>query len=77
MSDIKPYPNPGSVWLHHTGREYGVISMANTAAVDDPRFPAMVVYVDRDLNVWTRPVSEWHDKFTFVAETKPEYGAPA
>lgn len=58
------YPATGSEWRHRTSSiVYEVIDVANLAASDPQKWPAMVVYMDPMGVTWARPLTEWHNKF--------------
>ncbi len=63
MTDVKPLPEVGSFWRHKGSRRvYCVEMITNTQAVK-PGWPVTVVYQDDDRGMWSRPATEWHDKF--------------
>lgn len=65
-----PLVEPGQTWKHHSGRMYQVLFLTNTEN-PSPKFPVAVVYqsvVNR--NRWSRPLSEWHDKFELVYDAE-------
>lgn len=61
--DYRPDIEPGTAWLHHTGRKYTVILIANGSSERD-KFPPTVVYEGPNGKTWSRPVSDWHRSFT-------------
>jgi len=62
----------GVEWLHKsTGNLYEVITVANLNSTK-PDFVATVVYRGRDGAVWSRPVSEFIEKFQPPLSDEPE-----
>lgn len=55
---------PGSFWIHSSGRRYAVFAIANAESTDHERYPPTVVYFDGDRNIWSRPLSDWHRSMT-------------
>lgn len=56
----------GQIWEHHSGRQYELLFVANTAHASD-KFPPTVVYRGTNWQVWSRPLDTWTpDKFTLV-----------
>jgi hypothetical protein len=59
MEDLKKY----SVWVHKkSNKQYMLICITNIGATN-PEFISQVVYEDDGGNVWSRPLSEWREKF--------------
>jgi len=56
----------GSMWQHKkSGKLYTITCITNLMAAK-PDFVQQVVYEDEDMQIWSRPLSEWNDKFTFI-----------
>lgn len=62
--NVKQLPQHGEDWLHHGGKEYKIITVTNTAALDHDKFPVTVVYQGHDGNIWSRPANSFLRKFT-------------
>lgn len=57
-----------SKWQHKkSGKVYNVICVTNLFATK-PDFVQQVVYQDEEMVIWSRPLSEWEDKFSFIKE---------
>ena len=55
---------PENRWIHtKTGNAYFLMHIANTGA-SKPGWEATAVYQDEAGNVWSRPMAEFHAKFT-------------
>ena len=56
----------GSVWRHtESGDLYKIICVTNLMATNT-NFVQQVVYECENHNVWSRPLSEWESKFSFI-----------
>ena len=59
-------PAAGSLWRYQARSsvvQYKVLMVANTAASGDPyEFPSVVIYEDRDRQVWAQPLARWLDR---------------
>lgn len=53
----------GETWVHHSGREYRVIGFANLYSINPFKFPIHVLYAGTNNRVWTRPLTEFLEKF--------------
>ena len=63
--------NRNKVWEHKkSGNRYGVVAITNTAATKEG-FPVMVVYT-RGGSVWSRPISEFFEKFKVATRPSEE-----
>lgn len=59
-----PYPIKDEVYKHHSGRLYVVQGFANEETQYPDKFPVTVIYENIDNGtVWTRPLSEFLEKF--------------
>lgn len=58
-------PTPHSIWKHHSGDLYRVVTVANEDA--DPGatdWPILVVYQSiKDGKIWARPLTKWSEEF--------------
>lgn len=63
MGDELERPKPGTPWMHRNGEIYTVLCITNTAH-DTAAHPPDVVYMGRNGNLWSRPLSGWHDRMT-------------
>lgn len=61
-------PAYSSEWRHvRTGGIYRVATVTNLHGdADRPEQSPMVVYLDEDNRVWSRPLTEWHSRFVEV-----------
>ena len=60
--DSMDIPTTSSGWRHReSGALYRVIAVANENA-DRDGWPVTVVYEDKNLYIWSRPLTEWHEK---------------
>jgi hypothetical protein len=56
-------PQPGDLWVHHSGRVYRIDRITNTAH-PSAKFPPTVVYVNvKNGTEWSRALSDWHRSF--------------
>jgi hypothetical protein len=56
-------PQPGDLWVHHSGRVYRIDRITNTAH-PSAKFPPAVVYVNvKNGTEWSRALSDWHRSF--------------
>jgi hypothetical protein len=55
-----------STWLHHSGRIYEVIFIANIRSSNLINYPLTIVYKDENEAVWTRPAVDWYKSFTLL-----------
>jgi hypothetical protein len=56
-------PQPGDLWVHHSGRVYRIDRITNTAH-PSAKFPPAVVYVNVENGTeWSRALSDWHRSF--------------
>lgn len=60
-------PKGGDYWANHNGMQYRVVAVANTGN-DNPKYPPTVVYFGPNGFHWTKPLSEWYSKMTFIRE---------
>lgn len=61
-------PNPGEIWLHHSGRIYQILHLTNTTHPSE-KFPVTVVYQNiQNKTIWSRLLSDWHRSFVQVKE---------
>lgn len=60
------YPILGQEYKHENGNIYVVLHVTNTAS-SNPNYVPQVVYQGRNGNVWSRPLSEWNEKFILVS----------
>jgi hypothetical protein len=60
-------PEKGSLWKHHNGIEYRVITLANTLTERPDQYPVMVVYENVNTgSVWARRLDDWHRSMSKV-----------
>lgn len=73
------YIRKGIVCAHHSGRVYTVTEITNTSkAPNSPpkfingveAFPVTVVFMGANGNVWSRPLTEFMNKFTILHDGK-------
>ena len=57
----------GSMWEHHSGREYCVVGFANVAHLN-AEYPIMVIYKGKNGNVWAKTLAN----FTRTMQPKGE-----
>lgn len=55
----------GMVCRHHSGKVYTIIELTNTKRLSDA-FPVTVVYMGTNGNMWSRPLSEFEEKFEVI-----------
>lgn len=65
MSNVRRIPQTGEVWKHHSGRFYVVENTSNLLS-DRPEFLPTVIYMGPTGVIYSRPVSEFLDKFALV-----------
>ena len=53
-------PEEGSMWLHHSGRPYRVLFIANDTDNPKPDYPPMVVYEGANKRRWAGRLDDWH-----------------
>lgn len=71
MINFSKLPVPGTEVTHHKGAKYRVKEYANLRTKNPEEFPVTVVYQNlRDGSVWSRPVEEFRDKFTWSAKNE-------
>lgn len=51
---------------HHSGVEYELLCVTNTTAKDNTKWPVTAVYRNKDGELFSRPASEFFDKFKEV-----------
>ena len=62
-------PEEGSEWLHtKTGNTYTVMCVANLAADKGGWFATVVYKGSTSDNIWSRPLSEWYDRYEEYVE---------
>lgn len=59
-------PKPGMVCRHHSGRVYTVLAVTNDVPDPRPEFPVTVHYIGANGQHWSRPRSEFVEKFTVL-----------
>lgn len=64
-------PKITHVYRHHSGREYTVVLISNEKSTDHAKFPPTVSYQGFDGAVWSRPISEFNEKFVHVRGVVP------
>lgn len=57
---------PETSWRHERGNIYVIVCVTNLATTDLERFPPTVVYRCTRGEMWSRPISQWYEKFTAV-----------
>jgi hypothetical protein len=57
---------PGIVCRHHSGRVYTVLAIANNVSNPRDGFPVTVQYLGANGQYWSRPLSEFAEKFTIL-----------
>jgi hypothetical protein len=63
IGEVEGCPTPQSAWLHHSGKTYTVMAVANVDPDKSSDVP-LVVYSDASGVTWSRPMAEWHSSFT-------------
>lgn len=53
-----------TLYRHHSGRLYLTLQHSNIRQPSHPDFPPMITYRDQEGYVYSRPVSEFEEKFT-------------
>lgn len=53
-------PANNSKWKHTSGKIYRVLMLTNLSATKED-YPITVVYEDSKGDIWSRPLSKWHD----------------
>jgi hypothetical protein len=75
MSDISAsLPKVATVWKHHKGEAYVVLGGTNIDS-SKAEFVPSVRYANAEGVEYTRPVSEWHGKFTEIDRDDPQAAA--
>ena len=66
------YPKAGEVWRHTLKNTlYTIVGVANTSQTPRPDkapWPIMIVYTGPDMKFWTRPWSEFRERYHKSAE---------
>lgn len=66
-------PAEGSLWVHHSGREYRVLFVVNDAPEPKPDYPVCVVYHGvSDGRRWAGRLDDWHRRMTKVTNPQPK-----
>ncbi len=60
-------PKDDSLWRHHTGRMYRVLLIANRDSTR-PEYPITVVYRGTNQKIWSKPLSNFLEKMTWVED---------
>ncbi len=60
-------PKRGSIWRHHSGREYRVLFIANDVPDPKPEYPVTVVYEGcANGMLWAGRLDDWHRRMTLI-----------
>lgn len=61
----------GELWQHHSGRVYEVIGFANLYTEKPDKHPVHVLYLGQNGRLWTRPLTEFRQKFWPLSKGAP------
>ena len=62
MSDKLDLPGDKTLWTHHSGRVYRVITVSNVHSDDQERYPITVIYRGvLDKKVWSKSLARFRE----------------
>jgi hypothetical protein len=64
IEEVVSEPEPGSKWLHHSGRIYTVLFLTNLGGRGD--YPRTVVYEGENGQKWSGPLGDWHRRMSLL-----------
>lgn len=71
LNDANTWPQVRSIWKHHSGRQYVVVTFANVEQDRQDEYPTTIVY-DNIMNGkrYSRKLSDWDRSMTLIANPK-------
>jgi hypothetical protein len=61
---IMEKPELNSIWMHHSGRLYRVLFIANDVEDSKPDYPITVIYEGQNGKKWAGRLDDWYRRMT-------------
>lgn len=66
---------PGQMWLHHSGRMYEVLMLANESTQRPAEYPVTIIYRGNNGQVWAKTEQRFRETMTYSGQQSDVYYA--